>query len=95
MLKIKSKEELEMLVESYMKEAYKEEDYLRSYNLLKLLVKINPDNKSAAYYANLLTPSLLKKTKRKWLWYSLFKNILLKPKTYFYLGIVILLNKLK
>ena len=66
-----------MLVESYMKEAYKEEDYLRSYNLLKLLVKINPNNKSAAYYANLLTPSLLKKTKRK---YSSTKHLNLLKK---------------
>lgn len=95
MLKIKNEKELEQLLERYIKDAYKEEDYLRSYNLLKLLVKVNPENKIAAYYANLLTPSLLKKARRRWVWYSWLKDLLLKPKLYFYLWMVVLLNKLR
>ena len=95
MLKVRSEKELENLVETYMKQAYDEADYLRSYNLLKLLVKINPENKSALYYSTLLKPSLLKKTERRWLWYTFWQDLLLKPKIYFYLWLIFLFNKLR
>jgi len=95
MLKVKSKEELENLIELYLKEAYLDKDYLRAYNLLKLLVKVSPDNKVAAYYSSLLSPSLLKKTRSKWVWERSLISLLKEPKIYFWVWLFILLNKLK
>jgi len=95
MLKIKSKKELENLIEWYLKEAYSDKDYLRAYNLLKLLVKVNPNNKVATYYFNLLSPSLLKKTRSKWVWERSLISLLKEPKIYFWVWLFILLNKLR
>jgi len=95
MLKIKSKKELESLIEWSLKEAYSDKDYLRAYNLLKLLLKVNPDSKVAIYYSSLLSPSLLKKTKSKWIWEKTILSLLKEPKIYFWVWLFILLNKFK
>jgi len=95
MLKVKSKKELESLIEWYLKEAYSDKDYLRAYNLLKLLLKVNPGSKVAIYYSSLLSPSLLKKTKSKWIWEKTILSLLKEPKIYFWVWLFILLNKFK
>ncbi len=69
---------LESTLEKYVKEAYNEWDYLRCNNLVKHLLKVNSNNSVWLYYYQKLTPSLIKKTKYKWVglktWGSYLKD---------------------
>jgi len=58
---------LESTLEKYIKQAYKEEDYLRCRNLVNHLLRINSNNSVGRYYDVKLTPNLLKKAKYRWL----------------------------
>ena len=77
------KEELEPILEKYIKQAYKDWEYLRCRNLVKYLLKINPDNSVWLYYWNKLKPSLLKKSIYKWNNFKTWAKVFADIKTYF------------
>ena len=75
----------ESKLESYIEEAYKNCEYLRCYNLTKHLLKFNKSNKVWLYYMSKLTPELLDKERKKWVWYKSIFFYLLNPKILFIL----------
>ncbi len=89
------KEELEPILEKYIKQAYKDWEYLRCRNLVKYLLKINPDNSVWLYYWNKLKSSLLRKSIYKWNNMSSWFSILTDIKIYLLVMIIIIFWKKK
>ncbi len=66
-----SSNELEKSIENAIRSAYSKKEYLRCANLLKLLYKVNKDNKILAEYILRLDVKKLESQKRLWaLWNS-------------------------
>jgi len=78
---------LEKKIEQNIKEAYNGWDKLRCYNLLKLMVKVNKNNKVLLYYINKFNDKKLEKYYRKWAkqhddaWFT-FMSIFKSPSLY-------------
>ncbi len=85
-----SNKKLEEKIEKYIKEAYSKWEYLRCYNLLNLLLKINPNNKTLIIYSSKFDDKFIKKQKIKWGRWFLLKDILKSPKLYIFLLILYL-----
>jgi len=84
MIKLDS-ELFESKLESYIQEAYKDHEYLRCYNLAKHLLKYDKSNRVWLYYMSKLTPKLLEKEKRRWVWCKPIFFYILHPKILFVL----------
>ena len=66
-----SSKELEKEIEKAVRSSYSKSEYLRCANLLKLLYKINKNNRVLAEYASRLDIKKLKSQKKLWaLWNS-------------------------
>jgi len=58
--------ELEKTIEKAIRSAYSEKEYLRCANLLKLLYRVNKNNKVLAEYASRLDIKKLESQKKLW-----------------------------
>ncbi len=85
-----SNEKIEKKIEKYIKESYSKWEYLRCYNLLNLLLKVNPNNKILLKYANKFNDKFIKKQRIRWWRWFLLKDILKSPKLYIFLLILYL-----
>ena len=83
-----SNEKIEKKIEKYIKEAYSKKEYLRCYNLLNLLLKINPKNKILIRYANKLDDNFIKRQKIRWGKWFVLRDIFKSPKLYIFLIIL-------
>jgi len=61
--------ELEKEIEKRIRTAYKEKDYIRCYNLMNLMFKINKNNLVLKNYVTKLDEKKIEKYRRKW-WLS-------------------------
>ena len=92
----KSKKTLEDQIESQMKEAYKNGEIIRCYNLMKLMLRVNPNNKLLKKYANKIDEKTISKEKYKWaLGGSTLSLIFRSPSLYLYFRILYFFWKLK
>jgi hypothetical protein len=88
--------QLELKLEKYIKQAYSDWEYLRCYNLLNLLLKVNPKNKILIRYVNKIDEKQLEKARERWaLWWSRFILFLKNPTLYISIWLLYLLWKIK
>ena len=85
-----SNKEIEEKIEKYIKQSYSQKEYLRCYNLLKLLLKINPKNKVLLKYSDKFDEKFIKKEKIRWGRWFLLRDIFKSPKLYIFLLMVYL-----
>jgi len=83
----KEKITLENKIEKYIKIAYKDWEYIRFYNLMQLLEKINPTNEILIKYIDKIDDGKKDKYIKKWRWWFNFIDIIRSPK--FYISIFI------
>ncbi len=79
------KELLERKIEKNIKDAYKNNETLRCYNLLKLMIKVNKNNKVLLHYVDKIDDKKLKKNYKKWVKDnndSFVKRVLRSPSFY-------------
>ncbi len=90
-----SNEKIEEKIEKYIKQAYSKWEYLRCYNLLNLLLKINSNNKVLLKYSSKFNGKFIKKEKIRWGRWFLLRDVLKSPKLYIFLLIVYLTWNIK
>jgi len=90
-----SNEKLEKKIEKYIKEAYSKKEYLRCYNLLKLLLKINSHNKVLVKYSDKFDEKFIEKQRIKWGGWFLLKDIFKSPRLYIALIILYFTGSIK
>jgi len=96
MIWVDSVEKLEKTLENSIKESYSEWDYIRCYNLMKLMAKVNPDNHILLKYVTKLDEKKVGKIRDKWAkGGSWFVNIFKSPKLYLTFVFLLLLGKIK
>lgn len=78
----KSKKILEIKIETYIKTAYKEWEYIRFYNLMTLLSKVNPTNKILLKYINKISEEKKEKYLKRWNKWFYFMDIIKSPELY-------------
>lgn len=83
----KDKKTLEDKIETYIKIAYREWEYVRFYNLMNLLKKINPTNEILLEYIDKVDKKKKDKYIKRWSKWFIFMDIIKSPK--FYISIFI------
>lgn len=78
----KDKKILEIKIETYIKTAYKEWEYIRFYNLMTLLSKLNPTNKILLKYINKISEEKKEKYLKRWNKWFYFMDVIKSPELY-------------
>ena len=97
MVVVDSVKKLENKIEKSIKDAYKSGDYIRCYNLMKLMAKVNKNNPTLLYYVTKIDEKQVEKTRTKWaLWWNSYIISLLKsPKLYVAFFFLVILGRIK
>lgn len=88
-ISIDDREKIIPKIEDYIRESYSNSDYLRCYNLIKLLYKLDKGNEVAIKYYNRLDPKIIEKARKKWTGLKTIADIFKNPKFYISLAILI------
>jgi len=97
MIWVNSITNLEKTIEKNIKDSYSNWEYIRCYNLMRLMTKINPKNPVLLKYVVKVDESKISKYKDNWAlgWSNWLINILKSPKLYITFAFLLVLWRLK
>ena len=97
MVVVNSLEKLEKDIESWIKSSYSNWDYIRCYNLMKLMCKVNKENKVLLNYVTKVDEKKIEKLRKNWVLNgsSWIVNLFKSPKLYVSFFLIIVLWKIK
>ena len=97
MIWVNSVEKLEKTIEKNIKDSYSNWEYVRCYNLMKLMTKVNSKNPVLLKYVVKVDEWKVLKQRKRWIFWKTnwFLNIFKSPRLYVTFALLLLLWRIK